>query len=207
MSQVDELLDHLRRDPGGEAPSLEQIRARARRRRRRRTVTAVAGVLTVLTLGAAALGSPGLPRVELAPAGGGMLEVHEAPEDEPADPALPERRVGSWRSLPVSEVVAREQTVSTWTGREVLVWGGARVTWPQDLTAGSFRAEDWELLADGAAFDPASDTWRPMPAAPLSARVRPSAAWTGQELLVWGGADEQGAANDGAAYDPAARRA
>jgi hypothetical protein len=65
-----------------------------------------------------------------------------------------------------------------WTGSEVLVLGGA------DLAAG---------LADGAAYDPAADTWRPVPAAPrapgppvggalgdASLRV----AWTGDRAVV-----------------------
>lgn len=48
-----------------------------------------------------------------------------------------------------------------------------------------------------------------LPAAPLSARTGAYSAWTGSELLIWGGYEgagtpEEGAADDGAAYDPVA---
>jgi hypothetical protein len=60
-------------------------------------------------------------------------------------------------------------------------------------------------LSDGAAYDPVADRWRSLPAAPLSARSEPGAAWTGRELVVWGGfASFEGSLGDGAAYDPEA---
>jgi hypothetical protein len=83
-----------------------------------------------------------------------------------------------------------------WTGRELLVWGGE-------------SGPDGAVLhSDGAAYNPATDTWRPLPAGPLSARTGQAAVWTGSEMIVWGGYDNvsDGAAHvvaDGAAYNPA----
>jgi N-acetylneuraminic acid mutarotase len=78
---------------------------------------------------------------------------------------------------------------AVWTDKEVVFWGG----------------ESWtQVFDDGAAYDPAANTWRPIAAAPLSARIGAAEAWTGNELLVWGGTP--GTYNnymaDGAGYSP-----
>ncbi|MFN2390034.1 MAG: Kelch repeat-containing protein [Actinomycetota bacterium] len=57
-------------------------------------------------------------------------------------------------------------------------------------------------------------SWRAIAASPLSPRLGPRAVWTGEEVIVWGGAVfadspetlESTAAVDGAAYDPTADR-
>lgn len=76
-----------------------------------------------------------------------------------------------------------------WTGKEVLVVGG--------LSIDQHRA-----FSDGAAFDPASATWRPIPPRPLAGRVM-HAVWIGEELITFG---TDGIALDnlttGAAYNP-----
>lgn len=74
----------------------------------------------------------------------------------------------------------------TWTGDEVLVWGGES----DEMGA--------TLFSDGAALDPSTGTWRLMSEAPLSPRRYHIAAWTGDEVLIVGGVNER----DGAAYDP-----
>ena len=49
--------------------------------------------------------------------------------------------------------------------------------------------------------------WRPVPASPLSARSGAATAWTGSELIFWGGQrGSSGYDADGAAYDPAAKQ-
>ena len=63
--------------------------------------------------------------------------------------------------------------------------------------------------ADGFAFDAAARRWEPLPPSPLEGRSGSAFAWTGRELLIWGGWDG-GFRNppyfgDGAAYDPIAR--
>ena len=59
---------------------------------------------------------------------------------------------------------------------------------------------------DGAAFDPATDTWRVIAPAPVEPRIDPEAAWTGTEMVIWGGRSPSSGGEspkDGAAYDPA----
>jgi len=100
-------------------------------------------------------------------------------------------RTSTWRTLPTAPIVERDFTASAWTGRELLVWGGAGR--PHTLR-----------LADGALYNPGTDSWRRMRAAPTDFFLRIS-VWTGQELLVWGdSAATSGAPYVGAAYDPAA---
>jgi len=63
----------------------------------------------------------------------------------------------------------------TWTGAEVVVWGGS---------VEGYR----EPLGDGARYNPASDAWTPVSKtnAP-SPRSGHSAVWTGTEMLLYGG--------------------
>jgi hypothetical protein len=87
-----------------------------------------------------------------------------------------------------------------WTGSELLYWGGV----PHG------RDADASPAADGFAFDPVSDSWRPIAAAPVGGS-NAHAVWTGSEALFWD-ADIGGAlstdvdSSDGAVtltYDPA----
>ena len=58
--------------------------------------------------------------------------------------------------------------------------------------------------SDGARLDPATDTWRRLPLAPVPARGDATAVWSGREVLLWGG--DTGAGTEigkGGAYDPA----
>jgi N-acetylneuraminic acid mutarotase len=80
-----------------------------------------------------------------------------------------------------------------WTGTELIVWGGAGNTLN-------------DSYGDGARYNPATDTWTPMSSegAP-SARNRMALAWTGKELVVFGGATGHGEStyvNTGARYNP-----
>lgn len=97
-------------------------------------------------------------------------------------------------NLPTGPLSARRDVASAWTGSELLVWGGF---------SGNQAAEKY--WADGAAYNPTSREWRQLPAAPLSARARMQAAWTGKEMIVWGGEDARHGDRgpvDGAAYNP-----
>ena len=101
-------------------------------------------------------------------------------------------RTRQWHELPDSPLRARTVPAAAWTGTELLVWGG------------SVTSDIEGFLDDGAAYDPASETWRPLPPAPVTARA-PLHVWTGRELIVWGTAvrvDDR--PRDGAAYDPIA---
>ena len=68
---------------------------------------------------------------------------------------------------------------AVWTGDEMIVWG-----WVHGTTGEENEA---------AAYDPATDTWRTLPPAPLPP-ARPcecnggqSAVWTGDRMLAWSG--------------------
>jgi N-acetylneuraminic acid mutarotase len=110
----------------------------------------------------------------------------------------PSRR--AWRQLPPAPLTPRTGAAATWTGRELIVWGG------YDRSDG--KSESLHAAADGAAYDPARGTWRRLPPAPLSALADATAMWTGREVLVVGSnpavkPDRGQGHTDGAAYDPA----
>jgi hypothetical protein len=103
----------------------------------------------------------------------------------------------TWRTLPDPPIPGRSRHTATWTGVEMLVWGGYD----------PYRSEGhW---ADGAGYNPQTDTWRELAAAPLAARCDHTAIWTGTELIILGGQEGCGspqypAFGDGASYDPTA---
>lgn len=102
---------------------------------------------------------------------------------------------GAWQPLAALPLPRTEQP-AVWTGRELVVWGGAL---DDGFTRRTFQA-------DGAALDPATGVWRPLPQAPLAPRTDHLTAWTGTELIVWGGTGDAGLLNDGAAYNPTTDR-
>jgi hypothetical protein len=85
---------------------------------------------------------------------------------------------------------------AVWTGEEMIAWGGS---------AGCTGRS--RLRADGAAYDPRTDSWRMIAPSPLSPRQYHVAVWTGEEMIVWGGSkplprERERLLLDGAAYDP-----
>lgn len=94
-----------------------------------------------------------------------------------------------------SPLTPRIQATAVWTGREVILWGGAQ--WEGTGVSGP--------LGDGATYDPAADAWRMLPDAPIDARAGHIAGWSGNEALFWGGytgGGEAPPATTGAAYNP-----
>jgi hypothetical protein len=95
-------------------------------------------------------------------------------------------------SPPPAGFVARERAASAALGAKLFVWGGS------DATS--------KALADGAIYDPATDTWTAVAAtgAAPSARVLATAVWTGSVMVVWGGGDVAAAADygTGSRFDP-----
>jgi hypothetical protein len=92
----------------------------------------------------------------------------------------------------------RIAATGVWTGSDVIVWGGW--SWNGVGVTGA--------LADGAAYDPRADTWQRLADAPIRARARHIAVWTGREMLVWGGLTSvrPNPRADGAAYSPSTGR-
>jgi hypothetical protein len=112
------------------------------------------------------------------------------------DGALYDPVAGEWREVPPAPGGPRCGAAAAWTGEDLLVWGGHDAVGPP---------RPGDLRDDGVAFSPETGEWRQLPAAPIAARHGMVSAWTGEELVVWGGtgaAGEQFA--DGAAFAPAA---
>lgn len=132
--------------------------------------------------------------------------VTPTPQPSESAPASPTPSPSITPSLPplsrtitaTSEAISgplspRFNASGVWTGTELIIWGGSDA-----LFSDSAPAHD-----DGAAYDPSTGTWRMIADGPLEARRRQLAAWTGSEMLVWGGDHAGSGLGDGAAYDPA----
>ena len=88
----------------------------------------------------------------------------------------------------------RRDGAAVWTGDSMIVFGGATRD-PED-------PNDWNLLHDGAIFNPESNTWTRKfkdPSSVLELEF-PTMAWTGSELIIWSGVD---IVDYGRAYRPA----
>lgn len=88
---------------------------------------------------------------------------------------------GTWRTIAAAPLEGRSSHVAVWTGREMLVWGG-------HAHDGDGQPTDRD---DGAAYAPATDTWRPLPPGPVPG-IGGAAVWTGRELVLVGGYDAEG---------------
>jgi N-acetylneuraminic acid mutarotase len=112
----------------------------------------------------------------------------------------------AWRALPLSPLRAKTLPAGVWTGRLFLVIGGS--------AGGSLPAPG----PGAAAYDPATNTWTALPAAPLypvgptsptfaaDQREGGSAVWTGKAVVLVGGLDyrQQAPRSDGIEWTPAA---
>jgi hypothetical protein len=106
----------------------------------------------------------------------------------------------SWSRIPDAPIRGAFANAIVWTGTEMLIWGGA----PSPNGAATV-----DVPENGAAYDPVTRSWRTLPVAPIGPRYGAVSAWTGRELLLWGGSwpcCDPGALGDGAAFDPATNR-
>ena len=127
-----------------------------------------------------ALPSSGLPPIELAAVvwTGAEVVVFGAAvgADASADVgAAYNPTTNHWRDIAATPLSPREQMAYAWTGHELVVWGGIGF-------GGGRQTRD-----DGAAYDPATDTWRMLADAPLESRWGSAMAWIDDLLVVAGG--------------------
>jgi hypothetical protein len=188
--------------PSASPPDLDAVARGARRRVRRARRLQVGGVGLLVT----------------AVVGAGVLSV--ARDDDPdtavevgppstvTDPTAPPETVATapssvatdvgpgsaWVPIAPSPLAEREAPAQVWTGRELIVFGGIAVQGTTPIEFG-----------DGAAYDPAADTWRLLGDAgrPDDLVGQASAVWTGEEVLVVAHRNTEGDLRV-ARYDPAA---
>jgi hypothetical protein len=87
--------------------------------------------------------------------------------------------------------VARSHMPGVWTGREMIVWGGASGA-PANLDT-------------GARYNPTTDSWTDLPLAGVpEARSAHTLVWTGSEMIAWGGVNATTNLNTGGIYRPPA---
>ncbi len=163
--------------------ALSETLRRGRTRRRRRTVGLQVSAVLMVVLAAATMSL------------GGDVESDRV-STGPTSQA--DQEAGSWRRIAASGLSARDQGVAAWTGAEVVIVGGSSTT---PCSADADCLVDLEPLADGAAYNPAADSWRLIPDAPAPI-LSGSATWTGSEVLVL--AERPGAPDVLLAYDPSA---
>jgi hypothetical protein len=80
---------------------------------------------------------------------------------------------------------------AVWTGREMIVWGGFRYSFP------------FTAFNSGGRYDPSTDNWTTTSITNAPAgRYSHTAVWTGSEMIVWGGIARTGAVGTGGRYNP-----
>lgn len=85
--------------------------------------------------------------------------------------------------------IPRYQHTATWTGSEMIVWGGY---------------DDGQYYNTGAKYNATTDSWTPTASGVNcpSIRANHSAIWTGSNLIIWGGGKQNSFHNDGGRYNP-----
>ncbi|HMJ92156.1 MAG TPA: kelch repeat-containing protein, partial [Candidatus Acidoferrum sp.] len=98
----------------------------------------------------------------------------------------------SWVALSTSTLSNRTLHSAVWTGTQMIIWGG--------------RDRDYDALSNGARYNAAGNNWTSMTIPPASGepgpRTSPSAVWTGDALIVWGGLNGGTALRSGGIYRP-----
>jgi hypothetical protein len=144
-------------------------------------VTRLRGFLLVVAFVAAACTSSAPPPVPPPP---------PQPSSPSVPPASPEP-APHWTPIAAAPIAGRISEGVVWTGSEMIVWGGVART-----------AQSAEQAGDGAAYDPANDSWEQLAPAPGGLKGGGQAsAWTGSEAVFWVGNSPDGPVG-GAVYDP-----
>ena len=111
--------------------------------------------------------------------------------------AIPASDSMSWSSITATGAPdAREGHTAVWTGSRMLVWGGTR-------RAVVDSAVVQQLLATGGSYDPVADAWTPLSVTDApTGRIGHQAIWTGEEMLILFGTDDDGETSSAHAYNP-----
>ena len=179
------------------AVTRQRAEALARARKRRRVGAGLLGIAVVVGLTALVVGPLTTDEPTVVAAAPGPDATSTTVTREPLTGAE------GWVPMAPSVLSARSGAIAVWTGEEMLIWRGegAFSDACQILDGGELLCGE-PILNDGAAYDPVRDTWRALPDAPLpddqGSDLAYEGAWTGDELVVWGGSEGRGAA-----YDPA----
>jgi hypothetical protein len=108
------------------------------------------------------------------------------------DAASYDPSTNTWTLLPLFPLEARSGAPATWTGRQLIVFGGQAASDAPDRG-----------LADGAVYMPADNSWSVLPAVPAQAGWTVGAvapAWTGSELIAWVTWQKSGPCGQGCGY-------
>ena len=99
----------------------------------------------------------------------------------------------TWRPMNTNNAPFVWQGYSTvWTGTELIIWGGLVLESPSS-----------RRINTGAIYSPESNVWTPVSESNApSARESHVGAWTGTEMIIWGGSDGSSQLKTGAIYDP-----
>ena len=99
----------------------------------------------------------------------------------------------SWTATTTSNApAARESHTAVWTGSEMIVWGG-------------LDSLDFVDLNTGGKYNPNTNSWTATSTINVpDARERHTAVWSGSEMIVWGGFNEDSFEdlNTGGRYNP-----
>lgn len=120
-------------------------------------------------------------------------------DDYLADGAAYTPASNTWQQLPASPLAGRH-TSGAWTGKELIVVGGVGVA--------SRHPTVYSVLADAAAYNPTSRSWRRLPPLPAP-QADATVTWDGREALVVGGhygLSRSVLIADGVGYNPATNR-
>lgn len=110
----------------------------------------------------------------------------DASADATAVDLPPECSSCTWTSLPGMDI-GRISAGAAWSGADLYVWGGAKLTACCWQEAETMPPGSLGLLATGARWNAKTDKWTPLPQAPLYPNLSPYVVWGGDRLYVYAG--------------------
>jgi hypothetical protein len=95
---------------------------------------------------------------------------------------------GTWEPISLDGASDADSSIFTvWTGSELLLWSGVHQD-PVREPDGTTNWDNGRFVTGGAAYDPTSDTWRPMnpTGGPVDSGFYTPGIWTGTEMIAIG---------------------